>query len=382
MTRLGPHAIAADHVFDGTILRERTAVVVDGARIANLVATQDLPRDIPTRKLPEGAWLAPGFIDVQVNGGGDVLFNDQPTVDGIRAIAAAHRRFGTTGLLPTLISDSAEKMRLALEAGSAAMTAVPGVLGVHLEGPYLSPEKPGVHDPRQFRKPSADELALLTARRNGALLVTLAPEVVPSGIIAGLVAAGVRVSLGHSMATYEETRAAMKQGLSGFTHLFNAMRPLTSREPGPIAQALESADAWYGMIVDGAHVDPAMLRLALRGSGHPIVVTDAMPPVGGSCSSFSLYGKSITARDGFCVTHDGTLAGTVLDMATAVRNCVRLLGVPLPDALRFASAYPAGFLGLEHLLGRLAAGYRADLVAFVPEDMTVFATWIAGKGGN
>jgi N-acetylglucosamine-6-phosphate deacetylase len=374
------HAIAADHVFDGTVVRERTAVIVDGAGIADVVPVADLPRTISIRVLPEGAWLAPGFIDLQVNGGGDVLFNDQPTVQGVCTIAAAHRKSGTTGLLPTLITDSPEKMRLALDAADLVIGQEPSVLGVHLEGPFLSPERPGVHDPRHIRRPCPDDLAILTAPRQGILLVTLAPEVVPPGFIAQLVAAGVRVSLGHSMASYLQTRAAMAEGLTGFTHLFNAMRPLSSREPGPIARALESPDAWYGLIVDGVHVDPAMLRLALRGVGHPLLVTDAMPPVGGSCPTFTLRGESITARDGRCVTDDGTLAGTVLDMATAIRNCIRLLGASLPDALRFASTHPAAFLGLDHMLGRLAPGYRADLVAFDPNDMTVLDTWVAGNG--
>jgi N-acetylglucosamine-6-phosphate deacetylase len=374
------HAIAADHVFDGTVVRERTAVIVDGAGIADLVPVADLPRTISIRVLPEGVWLAPGFIDLQVNGGGDVLFNDQPTVQGVCTIAAAHRKSGTTGLLPTLITDSPEKMRLALDAADLVIGQEPSVLGVHLEGPFLSPERPGVHDPRHIRRPCPDDLAILTAPRQGILLVTLAPEVVPPGFIAQLVAAGVRVSLGHSMASYLQTRVAMAEGLTGFTHLFNAMRPLSSREPGPIARALESPDAWYGLIVDGVHVDPAMLRLALRGVGHPLLVTDAMPPVGGSCPTFTLRGESITARDGRCVTDDGTLAGTVLDMATAIRNCIRLLGASLPDALRFASTHPAAFLGLDHMLGRLAPGYRADLVAFDPNDMTVLDTWVAGNG--
>jgi N-acetylglucosamine-6-phosphate deacetylase len=379
MTGSGLYAIAADHVFDGAVMRERTAVVMDGARILDLVPTTDLPRTMSIRAMPEGAWLAPGFIDLQVNGGGDVLFNDQPSAQAARTIAAAHRRRGTTGLLPTLLSDSAEKMRRALDAVNAVVSSEPGILGLHLEGPYLSPEKPGVHDRRQLRQPSPDELAMLTAPRSGVLLVTLAPEIVPPGFIAQLVASGVCVSLGHSMASYQQTRAAMAEGLTGFTHLFNAMRPLSSREGGPIARALESPDAWYGLIVDGVHVDPAMLRLALRGLGHPILVSDAMPPVGGHRSSFSLHGDTITARDGYCVRDDGTLAGTVLDMAAAVRNCVRLLGVPLPEALRFASTHPATFLGLGQTLGRLAPGYRADLVAFDATDMTVVATWVAGQ---
>jgi N-acetylglucosamine-6-phosphate deacetylase len=376
------HAIAADHVFDGMVLRDRVAVVISETRIADVVPRADLPRSLPVRVLPEGAWLAPGFIDLQVNGGGDVLFNDQPTAHGISVIVAAHRQFGTTGLLPTFITDHPERMRLALEATSEAAAREPSVLGIHLEGPYLSPEKPGVHDPRHIRPPAPGDVAMLTAPRNGALLVTLAPEQVPHGFIAQLVAAGVRVSLGHSMASYQQTGDAMAEGLRGFTHLFNAMRPLSSRDPGPIARALESSEAWYGLIVDGMHVDPSILRLALRGLGHPVLVTDAMPPVGGGQSCFKLYGQTIAAHDSRCTTDDGRLAGTVLDMATAVRNCVRLLRVTLPEALRFASTTPATVLGLEHALGKIAPGYRADLVAFDPDDIGVLATWVAGSGGE
>jgi N-acetylglucosamine-6-phosphate deacetylase len=380
MIEAGLHAVAADHVFDGAAVHESAAVIIDGTRIAHIAPRADVPQTISMRVMPEGAWLAPGFIDLQVNGGGDVLFNDEPTPQGACAIAAAHRKFGTTGLLPTLITDSQEKVRLALRTANAVAGREPGILGIHLEGPYLSLRKPGVHDARHIRPPAADDISMLTAPRTGVLLVTLAPEVVPPGFIAQLVAAGVRVSLGHSMASYRQTRAAMEEGLRGFTHLFNAMRPLASREPGPIAQALESADAWYGLIVDGVHVDPAMLRLALRGLGRAVLVTDAMPPVGGSRGSFTLHGENITVRDGCCRADDGTLAGTVLDMAAAVRSCIRLLGAPLPDALRLASANPAASIGLEHMLGKLAPGYRADLVAFDPNDMTVLATWVAGNG--
>ena len=290
------HAVAAGTLFDGSRLHRDCAVIVEGANIMGLVARHELSGTIPVCALPEGTWLAPGFIDAQVNGGGDVLFNDAPTPEAIAAIAAAHRRFGTTALLPTLISDTPDKMRAALQAAERAARTNPGVLGIHLEGPFLSPEKPGVHDPKMLRTPNAADIELIAARRAGVVLVTLAPEQVPAGFIARLVAAGVRVALGHSVATYAETRAALDEGLSGFTHLFNAMRPLDSREPGPIAAALESPGAWFGMIVDGHHVAPAMLRLALRGAAHPMLVTDAMPPVGGRRSDFVLNGRLIGVR--------------------------------------------------------------------------------------
>ena len=376
------HAVAASHVFDGTGLHRDSAVVIEGTDVVAIEARNNLPPTLPVRTVPPGAWLAPGFIDTQVNGGGDILFNDEPTVEGIAAIAAAHRRFGTTALLPTLISDTAEISAKAIAAAAAAHAKMPSVLGIHLEGPFLSPERPGVHNPGVLRRPDAVDLKMITQGGHGVTLVTLAPEQVRAGFINEMAAAGVRVALGHSVATYAQTRAAMQEGLTGFTHLFNAMRPLASREPGPIAAALESPSAWFGMIVDGVHVDPAMLRLALRGLAQPVLVTDAMPPVGGTQRGFSLYGSEIAVRDGRCLRADGTLAGSMLDMASAVRNCVDQLGVPVTDALRFASSNPANFLGLGNRLGRLAPGYRADLVAFDPDTIDVMATWVAGTASD
>jgi N-acetylglucosamine-6-phosphate deacetylase len=372
-------AIAADHVFDGTMLRHDCAVVIEHSRIRAVMRRDALPAAISHRRLPTGAWLVPGFIDTQVNGGGGVLFNDDPSPRGIAAIAAAHRRFGTTAMLPTLLSDTPQKMRAARKAIEAVTGVDPRVIGLHYEGPFLSPEKAGVHDRGMLRRPEAGDVDLLAPLRNGVTLVTLAPEQVPEGFIAQLTGAGVRVSLGHSMASYAQTRAALFEGLTGFTHLFNAMRPLASREPGPIAAALEEPGAWFGMIADGEHVAPAMLRLALRGAGRAMLVTDAMPPVGGSSAGFRLYGQPITARDGRCTTADGTLAGSVLDMASAVRNCVRMLGLPLAEALPLATTAPAAFLGIADWLGRLAPGYRADLVALDPDTVDVLATWVAGS---
>jgi N-acetylglucosamine-6-phosphate deacetylase len=373
------HAVAADCLFDGAVVRRDSAVLIEGREIAAVVPRGQVPQSTPVLELPRNTWLAPGFIDIQVNGGGDVLFNDEPTPTAIRSIVAAHRKFGTTSLLPTLISDNPQKMAAAGNAVECLVGVEPGVLGIHFEGPFLSPEKPGVHDPRMLRKPAAADLVLLTALRKGAILLTLAAEEVPLEFISALAAAGVRISLGHSMATYAQTKQAMAAGLTCFTHLFNAMRPLESREPGPIAAALETDHAWFGLIVDGVHVAPATLRLALRGRGSPILVTDAMPPVGGALSSFKLQDETIVVRDKRCVRSDGRLAGAYLDMAGAVRNCVRLLDVPLTDALRFASTHPAEMLGLGGTLGKLAPGFRADMVALDGATMEVLETWVAGS---
>jgi len=378
MNKGSRHAVVAATVFDGIAVQHDCAVLIEGTQIAGMMPRRALPAEVPAQILPADLWLAPGFIDIQVNGGGDVLFNDTPTAAGIAAIAAAHRRFGTTALLPTLITDTPAKMRAAAGAVHDA-TGNPSVLGIHFEGPFLSPEKPGVHDPAKLRVPDTDDLALLTTVQTGVTLVTLAPERVPAEFIAQLAAAGARVSLGHSMATYAQTKAALAQGLTGFTHLFNAMRPLGGRDPGPIAAALEAPGAWFGMIVDGEHVDPAMLRLALRGAAQPVLVTDAMPPVGGKKPGFTLYGEPISVTNGRCTRADGALAGSALSMAAAVRNCVQMLGVPLPKALTYAATAPAEFLGLGKSLGKLAPGFRADLVAFRPDDIAVHETWVAGK---
>ena len=329
----------------------------------------------------QGGWLAPGFIDVQVNGGGGVLFNNAPSVEGIAAIARAHRRFGTTGILPTLISDDAAVMQRAIAATREAIAqGVPGVLGIHLEGPYLAPARKGTHDAGKFRVPDADEIAMATALDNGVTLVTLAPERVPAAAIRAMVERGAIVCAGHSAASFDEARAGLDAGITGFTHLYNAMTPLQGREPGVVGAALDDDASWVGVIVDGVHVHPASLRVALRAKprGKVLLVTDAMPMVGSDEPRFDLYGETITAADGVVRNAAGALAGSALDMASAVRNTVRLLGVPLDEACRMAAQYPAEFLGLGSELGRIAPGYRADLV-LLDAEMQVRDTWIAGR---
>lgn len=367
---LGDHGVLQDRV-----------VLLEGERIADVVVAGDPRCAGAVRHDLGGLLLLPGFLDTQVNGGGGVLFNAEPTVDAIRRIGQAHRRFGTTGFLPTLISDDLEVVARALDAVRAAMDAgVPGVLGIHIEGPYLNVARKGVHNPEKFRGLDDGAIGLLTSLRGGKTLVTLAPEMTTPQLIAKLASAGVVVSAGHTNATYGQIRTALRHGLTGFTHLFNAMSQLTGRAPGVVGAALEDPDSWCGIIVDGRHVDPAVLRIALRCKRHDrfMLVTDAMPSVGAAEKSFSLQGRVISLADGMLVDEEGTLAGSDTDMATTVRNAVELLGLGLPEAVRMASRYPAEFLGLGGELGRIAPGYRANLV-LVDERLEVRQTWIDGR---
>lgn len=249
-----------------------------------------------------------------------------------------------------------------------------------MEGPYIAPARKGTHDAAKFRVPDAGEIALAASLDNGVTLLTLAPERVPLDSIRALVERGVIVAAGHTAATYEEARAGLDAGIRGFTHLYNAMSPLTGREPGAVGAALEDPDSWVGIIADGVHVHPASLRVALaaKAPGKVMLVTDAMPPVGADNPSYELYGEVITAVDGVVRNAAGALAGSALDMATAVRNAVHLLGLPLEEAARMASRYPARFLNVDDRLGEIAPGYQADLV-LLDDALQVRATWIAGE---
>ncbi len=373
-------ALSGGRIFDGTEIVEGSAVIVSDGRIRAVVRDSEVPPGTSTVDLA-GQLLAPGFIDVQVNGGGGVLLNDQPNSDGIAAIADVHRRLGTTGLLPTLISDDWTVMTAAANGVRKSLASgEPGVLGIHFEGPWLNTERKGAHDASKLRRPDEPALALFCSGGLGTVVVTLAPEMVPPGTITRLAGAGVRVCAGHSAATYGETCAALEEGLAGFTHLFNGMPAMEGRTPGIVGAALEDNRSWCGLIVDGHHVHPATLRTAIAAKepGRMILVSDAMPSVGTSDNKFSLGGRIVHVREGRCVTEDGTLAGSNLHMALAVRNAVDHLGLPIEEALRMASLYPAAFLRLDQERGRIAAGYRADLV-LLDERFRAQRVWIAGN---
>jgi N-acetylglucosamine-6-phosphate deacetylase len=373
-------ALINGRILTGEQIVSGQAVLLADGRIEALVAAAD-PRCRDANRLDlEGQLLVPGFIDVQVNGGGGVLFNDDPGLESIRAIGAAHRRYGTTGFLPTLISEDLGTIARAMAAVQSSLDAkLPGVLGIHVEGPFLNWTRRGVHDPKHLRVLDDEAAALLCSLRGGRTVLTLAPEMTSPQMISRLAAQGILISAGHSDANYEQAAAAIAHGVRGFTHLFNAMAPLAPREPGIIAAALYDTNTWCGIIVDGHHVDPVILKLALRCKRHErfMLVTDAMPPVGSFEPTFVLQGRTIHVADGVCRDENGTLAGTALDMATAVRNAVSLLDLTIVEAVRMASEYPAEFLGLGHELGRIAPGYRANL-ALLDDELKVRRTWIDG----
>jgi N-acetylglucosamine-6-phosphate deacetylase len=356
-------------------------VLVDGARIAAIVAEGDARMAGAERIDLAGGRLVPGFVDCQVNGGGGVLFNDDPSVESIRAIGAAHRPFGTTAFLPTLISDDFSVIARAIRAVRDAIQAgVPGVVGIHIEGPFINELRKGAHDPTKIRDLDARDVALLSSLQIGRTLVTLAPEMTTLATIRHLAQEGVVVSAGHTNGTFDQVGEALRNGVTGVTHLFNAMSPFGHREPGAAGAALADADCWCGIIVDGHHVHPAALRIALacKGGRRFMLVTDAMPNVGTAMASFTLQGRTILVEGGRCVDEAGVLTGSALDMASAVRNCVSMLGISLETAVEMASANPARFMGLGGELGRIAPGLRASFV-LLDEALAVRETWIDGE---
>lgn len=371
-------------IFDGVQLHGGLSVVIENQVIKELVAEQDIPGDAEVSWDLEGRILAPGLIDLQVNGGGGVMFNDDPSLATLERIGAAHRQFGTTGFMPTLISTDFDTMKKAIKAVNEAVLArLPGVLGIHLEGPFLNPVKCGIHKSGRFAEIDQQAFELLTSLELGQTLVTLAPEMTNENMISRLVDRGVRVFGGHSNASYEQTRTALRAGMHGFTHLFNAMSPFQSREPGMVGAALEDDKSWFGIIADGQHVHPASLALAIRAKarGYSVLVTDAMSAVGSGQKQFVFDGVRIEARNGCCRTSDEQLAGSDLDMMTAVKNTMRFANIDYMEALRMASTYPARALGLDGRLGLIRPGYTASFIE-LDENMKLYRTWIDGEVNN
>ena len=373
-------AICGARLFTGSAFLDHHAVVVSSGKVDRVCPENDLDSSIPRLPLPGGI-LAPGFIDLQVNGGGGVLFNNAPTVASLETMSAAHRTGGTTALLPTVITDETAVRERALEAVTSAISdGLDCVLGVHFEGPFLDNKRRGVHSETQVRPINDEDIAWLQSISNCRVMLTLAPEHVAPGQIEELARSGIIVCAGHSGGSYEQTNAAIAEGLSGFTHLFNAMSPLGGRNPGMVGAALASTSCWCGIIVDGFHVHPANVSLAFRAlpRGKLYLVSDSMATVGATEKSFELYGETIEEKDGRLVNHAGRLAGSAISLIDAVRTAHRDARIPLEECLRMASLYPAEFIGEAVRRGRIEAGYRADLVHF-DEQFRVLNTWVGGE---
>ncbi len=379
----GRFALTGARIFDGEAWHDGSALVVRGGGIEALLPRSALPSHLEIVDLGPST-LAPGFVDLQVNGGGGVMLNDHPDLGSIERICRAHAPFGTTALLATLITDTPQLTEAALTAGAeAARREVPGFLGLHLEGPHLSKSRKGAHDPALIRPMSEhDQAALQAARQTMPVLVTtVAPESVSPARISALARAGVAVSLGHSDASWQAAKEAAGAGASMVTHLFNAMSQIGSREPGLAGAALDLGALSAGLIADGIHVDRATIGIALRakqGPGRIFLVTDAMATIGTGLDSFTLNGREIRRQNGRLTLADGTLAGADLDMISAVRFMHRDIGLDLGEALRMASLYPARAAGQAHRIGFLGPGSAADIVALSP-GLEVGSVWIGGR---
>ncbi|OYX41077.1 MAG: N-acetylglucosamine-6-phosphate deacetylase [Rhodobacterales bacterium 32-67-9] len=369
-------------IFDGEWLGPGALLVEDG-RIAALLAP-DAGADGARRVELDGGILVPGFVDLQLNGGGGVMFNDDPSVGTLATMAEAHAGLGALTILPTLITDTPEITEAAVAAVEAAVAAgVPGIAGLHLEGPHLSHARKGAHDPALIRPMGEGDLAFLAgaAKRVPRLLVTLAPENVTTVQIGALAKAGVIVSLGHSDAGYDTCRAAAAAGATLATHLFNAMSQLGNRQPGLVGAVLATGALHAGLIADGIHVHPAAIRTALaakEGPGQLFLVTDAMAPAGTAITSFTLNGREIRREAGRLTLANGTLAGADLDMARALRVLVGDVGLALDRALGMATQIPARVARLSEGCGALQPGRNADFL-HLTSDLHLSRIWRKGR---
>lgn len=369
-------------IFDGSRL-VAGALLVEEGRVAALLPQGAHPDGAVEHPL-SGGILAPGFVDLQVNGGDGVMFNDNPSRETLERIAAAHARLGALTILPTLVTDTTATTRAAISAVEEAIAAgVPGIAGIHLEGPHLGPTRKGAHDAQLIRRMAPADLDLLldAAQRVPVLKITIAPESVDPDKIKALAENGVFVSLGHTDASYAACMAAAEAGARNVTHLYNAMSQLTNREPGLVGAALSSGNLSAGLIADGIHVHPAALRAAMAAKERPgalYLVSDAMAPAASEITSFALNGREIRREDGRLTLADGTLAGADLDLAMALRVITRDVGVPLVTALAMATSIPARVAGLGRAAGHLAPGRRADFIHLTP-DLHLASIWRGGE---
>jgi N-acetylglucosamine-6-phosphate deacetylase len=374
-----PDRVLARQLFDGispTGITDQIIELADG-KIASIHPATDV--DLADPSLLSAEIVAPGFIDIQINGAGGVQFNFAPSVATLDQIASGARQGGTAHILPTFITEAGTAYQTAITAAKQAIEAsVPGILGLHLEGPFLSPERPGIHDPQAIRPITPEDIAALTADFPGPLLLTLAPEQLPAGALATLSKAGVVVFAGHSAATSFVMAEAEQQGLRGTTHLFNAMSQITAREPGVVGAVLASSALFAGIIADGQHVAVENLRIAARLMPDRLcLVTDAMLTLASDTDQFTLNGQQILLQEERLTNAAGALAGAHIAMDESLRNMVKFTQLPLAAVFKMASLNPARALGLQHELGLIQPGYRASL-SLLRADLKAMAVVVDG----
>ncbi|CAH0251556.1 N-acetylglucosamine-6-phosphate deacetylase [bacteria symbiont BFo1 of Frankliniella occidentalis] len=376
------YALTQGRIFTGHKILDNHAVVIADGLIERVCPLEDLPAGIETRDVG-GAIIAPGFIDLQLNGCGGVQFNDDIaaiSVETLQIMQKANEKSGCTSFLPTLITSTDELMKRAVEVMRAYLAQNANqALGLHLEGPWLNPLKKGTHDPALIRAPDQELVDFLCANADVITKITLAPEKVDAAIIRQLRAAGIVISAGHSHGTYEEAAAGIDAGVTFATHLYNAMPATSGREPGLIGALFDSPDVWCGVIADGLHVHYANIRNAKRIKGDKLIlVTDATAPAGASIDRFIFAGKTIYYRNGLCVDENGTLSGSALTMIEAVENSVEHVGISLDETLRMATLYPARAMGVDNQLGSIEAGKVANLTVFT-RDYKIIRTIVNGN---
>ena len=375
-------ALLGSQIFCGERFYDDHALLVEGKSIVDIVDKNNTPDNFNKIELDQGI-LAPGFIDLQVNGGGGVLFNNSPNKESLNTIIKAHQFFGTTSVMPTVISDSLEVLEQCIKTVTEEIKNNSSLLGIHIEGPFFNTKYRGVHQKQYISTINSDYLNLFESLKGFPVMLTLAPECISSKELKHLTSLGIKTLAGHSDASYDELDDAIKNGLDGFTHLFNAMGQISAREPGVVGSALHFENTFASIIVDLHHVHPSLIQLAykLKPKGKLFFISDSMATINHGKPSFELYDEVVNESDGRLVNSEGKLAGSSITQIDAVKNAYQKCNIPLNQALAMASRYPAEYLGIENYLGSLKPGYRADLVHF-DSNFKVHNTWVSGKQIN
>jgi len=375
-------ALLGSQIFCGERFYDDHALLVEGKSIVDIVDKNNTPDNFNKIELDQGI-LAPGFIDLQVNGGGGVLFNNSPNKESLNTIIKAHQFFGTTSIMPTVISDSLEVLEQCIKTVTEEIKNNSSLLGIHIEGPFFNTKYRGVHQKQYISTINSDYLNLFESLKGFPVMLTLAPECISSQQLKHLTSLGIKTLAGHSDATYDELDDAIKNGLDGFTHLFNAMGQISAREPGVVGSALHFENTFASIIVDLHHVHPSLIQLAyqLKPKGKLFFISDSMATINHGKPSFELYDEVVNESDGRLVNSEGKLAGSSITQIDAVKNAYQKCNIPLNQALAMASRYPAEYLGIENHLGSLKPGYRADLVHF-DSNFKVHNAWVSGKQIN